>query len=330
MKSDIQRKTFASFDGNSQTESFSDLCFELLNQQKKTWRRLEEAYAALDFVLARDLNCDGFSIKLQFNPGRIFSSAANLDPEFLEKRSCFLCVNNLPEEQLGILYEHEFMILCNPAPIFPQHYTIASVRHEPQSIEGYLAIFLSLARDFGPRFHVLYNGSRCGASAPDHLHFQAFPTGTLPIENEIRDDRKRILVKCHEGVLLYRAQGLGRSVVALEGNNQKLVTSFLAEIIVAAKNVLGVSDEPMMNLFCTYHEGTWRVMIFPRRKHRPDVYFRTDAEKLLISPGAIDMGGIVITPFEKDFMRLDVSLMENIFREVSLDEELVARIIDGL
>jgi hypothetical protein len=330
LKSDMQRKIFAYFDGNSPAVSLRDLCFELLTQQRNTWQKLAEAYAALDNVLVRDLHFDGFSVRLQFNPGRIFSSAANLDAEFLKKRSCFLCVEHLPEDQSGILYENEFLVLCNPAPIFPQHYTISSVRHEPQSIEGVLATFLALAEDFGSCFHVIYNGPCCGASAPDHLHFQAFPTGTLPVEDELQDYRKRILVKCHEDVSIYIRGGLGRSLLVVEGNNGVQVKSCLSRIIAAARNFLGVSGEPMMNLVCTYHGGTWCIMIFLRRKHRPDVYFRTDDQKMLISPGAIDMGGFLITPFEKDFMRLDASLMEDIFREVALDEGLVGGIIGSL
>ncbi len=306
------------------------LALELLSRQKNTWRNLSESYSALDNVSVRDLHCDGYSIKLQLNHGRILSSAANLDLKFIEKRSCFLCVEHLPEEQSAILYGNEFLILCNPAPIFPQHYTIASVRHEPQFIEGSLAAMFALAKDFGARFHVIYNGPCCGASAPDHLHFQAFLAGELPIENDIRDERKRILVKSHKGVFLYKMEGVGRAVLLLEGNDWRQVEAYLSRIINAIKRSLNVSDEPMMNLLCTFHEDIWHVMLFPRRKHRPDVYFRTDAEKMLISPGAIDMAGLVITPLEKNFTRLDVSLIKEIFREVSSDEGMVAGIIEGL
>ncbi len=197
---ELERRCFAVFDGARETVPLADLAAGLLERQKKNWPGLAEGYAALEAVRVREIRGDGWGVNVQFNPRRIVSSGANLDPESLRRRPCFLCPENLPPEQQAILYRDDYLILCNPAPIFPAHLTIAHVRHLPQSLPDNLEIFLRLAADFGPRTTVFYNGPRCGASAPDHLHFQAAPAGLLPVEEEILDPRKRVGARRRDGV----------------------------------------------------------------------------------------------------------------------------------
>lgn len=267
---------------------------------------------------------------MQFNPRRIASSGAKVDEKSIRERRCFLCVENLPELQIGILYQENFIILCNPAPIFTRHYTISHIKHVPQRLEEHVAILLSLAKDFAPAFTVFYNGPKCGASAPDHLHFQASPAGAIPIERDVRDHSRRNPIKTFGGVSLVQIKGLGREAILLEGEDRDAVAALLLKSISAMKRVTAASEEPMMNVVCSYRNDFWRVIVFPRRKHRPQVYFREGKEKILISPASVDMGGLIVTPVEKDFLSVDARLIESIYQEVSIDKETANKIISLL
>ena len=326
----MRGKIFASFNGGKSEPALSGLCLNLLTQQKSLWPELSKGIAALDHVSVRDLQCNGFSVKLQFNPARIISSAAPVDPQSIKQRPCFLCTENLPEAQKGILYRQNFLILCNPFPIVKRHYTVSHINHIPQSLSGAIPFLLDLAKDLSPDFDVFYNGPRAGASAPDHLHFQAAPAGVLPVEKELRENHNRRPVKLIDGISLFRAGNLGREVLVIEGKTIDSIETALLTIIDRLKTAIPTSDEPMMNLFCSCRGNTWRLVIFPRRKHRPDAFFREGDARVVVSPGVIDMGGLLITPIEKDFDRLDAAAVEGIYGEVSLDGETVETAIKAM
>jgi hypothetical protein len=325
-----RERIFASFDGSRDDPALSGLCLDLLAQQKISWPLLRDAYAAQDSAQIREISANGFSVKLQFNPRRIISSAAAVDPASISRRPCFLCVENLPEAQKGILYRQTYLILCNPAPIFSQHYVVSNRRHIPQSIEKNMDAFLLLAKDFGSGLSVFYNGPRCGASAPDHLHFHAVPSDMMPIEKEIREDRNRILIRRLEGASILTLMSLSRPIIIVEGKELRSVETALLKAVEAMKETLPASDEPMMNLLCAYDGTQWQVLIIPRRKHRPDAYYREGDERILISPGMVDMGGLIITPVEKDFNAIDAEQIGNIFKEVSMDDDTFAKIMATL
>lgn len=325
-----RERIFASFDGSRDDPALSGLCLDLLAQQKISWPLLRDAYAAQDSAQIREISANGFSVKLQFNPRRIISSAAAVDPASISRRPCFLCVENLPEAQKGILYRQTYLILCNPAPIFSQHYVVSNRRHIPQSIEKNMDAFLLLAKDFGSGLSVFYNGPRCGASAPDHLHFHAVPSDMMPIEKEIREDRNRILIRRLEGASILTLMSLSRPIIIVEGKELRSVETALLKAVEAMKETLPASDEPMMNLLCAYDGTQWRVLIIPRRKHRPEAYYREGDEQILISPGMVDMGGLIITPVEKDFNAIDAEQIGNIFKEVSMDDDTFAKIMATL
>ena len=325
-----RERIFASFDGSRDDPALSGLCLDLLAQQKISWPLLRDAYAAQDSAQIREISANGFSVKLQFNPRRIISSAAAVDPASISRRPCFLCVENLPEAQKGILYRQTYLILCNPAPIFSQHYVVSNRRHIPQSIEKNMDAFLLLAKDFGSGLSVLYNGPRCGASAPDHLHFHAVPSDMMPIEKEIREDRNRILIRRLEGASILTLMSLSRPIIIVEGKELRSLETALRMAVTAMQETLPASDEPMMNLLCAYDGTQWRVLIIPRRKHRPDAYYREGDERILISPGMVDMGGLIITPVEKDFNAIDAEQIGNIFKEVSMDDDTFAKIMATL
>jgi hypothetical protein len=326
----MKQKIFASFNGNSLETELPTLCEELLEKQKYSWPDLARGYAALEQLRVRELQCNGFSVRLHHNPARIKSTIAPVDKASVNKRPCFLCLKNLPEEQCGVLYRQDYIVLCNPFPITSRHYTIPHINHVSQSFEGAALIFLKLAKDFHPNFNVFYNGPESGASAPDHLHFQAAPAGILPIEKEIHGSAKRIFMKRGDSISLYKVEQVGRGVIILEGENYDAVSAALLSVISAMKSVLSSENEPKMNLLGSYNRERWQVVIFPRRKHRPGVYFLTENERILISPGLVEMGGIVVTPIEKDFNIVDQNLVQDIYKEVSVDAETIQNIIEAV
>jgi hypothetical protein len=150
----------------------------------------------------------------------------------------------------------------------------------------------------------------------------------MPIEKETREEKRLTLMKQVDGVLLHRMRDLGREAILLEGDDLMAVDRALKGFLDALKKVLPIDEEPMINIAGLYEKSKWRLVIFPRQKHRPDAFFRKGDDRIVVSPGAIDMGGVVITPVEKDFNRLDGALVEDIFREVSLEEKTVERVID--
>ena len=295
---ELERRCFAVFDGRSGTP-LSDLAIALLERQKKTWPSLSAGYAALEAARLREIRGDGWCVNVQFNPRRIVSSGANLDPESLRRRPCFLCPENLPPEQQAIRYRDDYLILCNPAPIFPAHWTIAHVRHFPQLLS-------------------------------DHLHFQAAPAGLLPAEEEILNPRKRVGTRRRDGVEISRSAGLGRGILVIEGKEEGSVAAAAGEVIGALGRSTNSDGEPLLNILCARTGEGWRLILFPRRKHRPDAYFREGGERRLISPGAVDMGGIIITSREEDFLAMTPDLVRGIFREVAFDDAAVDALLDAI
>jgi hypothetical protein len=325
-----ERKIFASFTGNTGTAPLSALCRDLFEQQKASWDMLASGHAALGSVRVKELLCNGYSVRLHHNPVRIKSTVAPVDRTSINNRPCFLCLENLPDKQRGILYRQDFIVLCNPFPITQYHYTIPHSKHILQSFHGHAAAFLTMAKDFHPGFNVFYNGPESGASAPDHLHFQAAPSGILPVEQDMQDAAKRVFIKCIHDVSIFKVKNVGRGVIIIEGSDGEAVRAVLTSIISAMKGILRAPDEPKMNLLASYSGTIWRIVIFPRQKHRPDVFYLPGDDRILISPGLVEMGGIVITPKDKDFNIVDHDLIQAIYKEVSIDAEIIQKILDAV
>ncbi len=360
----LREKVYGRFDGGDDGD-LPALCVTLLRQQKKTWPLLRNGYKSIGRGRERTLACDGFSVLLQHNPGRMKSTLAAVSEEDIRSRPCFLCLSHLPESQKGVLYRGSYLILGNPMPVFPAHFTIAHVDHQPQAVSSHVDTLLQLMADFGYGWALLYNGPKCGASAPDHFHFQAVPSGRMPIERETREKSRLTLFTRIDDVALYRANSLGREAVVVEGSHPKTVGSILKSFLDALKKVLGAREEPMLNLIGVYREdrvtghgswgtgkyredrvtghgargkrktdsadgGTWRLIVFPRRKHRPEVFFNTGDARIAVSPAVVEMGGILVTPFARDFERLNTRAVEAIYEEVSLERSSVERAIDAI
>ena len=323
----LKERSHATFNGSKTSGSLPELCLKLLSEQKKTWPDLRQAYASLKQVRTRRVRCRGFSVLLQHNPGRATSSLARVDEKNINKRPCFLCLDNLPSGQKGVLYRDEYLILCNPAPVFSSHLTISCVEHRPQAIVRNIDSYLQLMADLGPGWTALYNGPRCGASAPDHLHFQAVPAGRMPVEQQIEEANRLILLSELDSLHVYLVKDLGRAAILLQGDDPSALARALATCIGNLKALVRADAEPLLNVAGFYSEGTWRLLVFPRRKHRPDVFFEEGDARIVVSPAVMEMAGILVTPVERDFERLDKATVEGIYDEVSLDVKTLEKAV---
>ncbi len=295
-----------------------NLCRQLVDEQKKSWDEFKNACESLNDTRQRDIDCTGFKVRLIYNPGRSVNTLAKVAPEKIVERPCFLCMANLPAEQKAILYRNEFLILVNPRPILPLHLTIAHRMHRPQSIRESTDKFLGLMKDIGPDFTVLYNGPRCGASAPDHLHFQAVPSGEMPIEKEFDVTDRFYPFNKADGVTMFKGTGLGREVILIESDDPGLIHKAFLEYLDSIRTDRDSNEEPMINVIGHCNKKHMRVLVFPRRAHRPEAFYREDEERIMVSPAVMEMGGIMVTPSQSDFDRLSAPVIEDIYREVSL------------
>jgi len=318
----IRSHIFERFNKKDAEKNLSALCYSLLSAQLKKWEALEKTYKSLQNIMTRNIRCTGFSVLLQYNPERITSSLAGTGNSNENEHSCFLCLHNLPERQQGILYQDVFLILCNPAPVLPFHFTVAHVNHYRQDIMAHMDTFLALIADFGSQWTVLYNGPRCGASAPHHLHFQVIPSGKTPIEKEIREKERLTIVKQKKGVIFYKVSKLEREIMVIEGNDSIAIADALNEYMATLKKYLPADEEPMINIAGFFEEKRWRLIVFPRKKHRPQAFFQEGDRRVVVSPAILEMLGLIITPMKKDFEKLDAKTIEAIYNEVSLKKIL--------
>lgn len=315
----------------------------LLDAQKREWVMLRDGAAALDEVQTRTIPLNGFNFRLQFNPKRLTSSAAKVDSKTIAQRKCFLCPAHLPREQRAVEFGHDYLILCNPFPIFPQHFTIPHKQHLPQRIAGAFPAMLDLARAVHTRYTVFYNGPRCGASAPDHLHFQAGDKGFMTIESEYDRLKGQPIVTTRDVALF--APRSARPFVAIESADRDAAANAFKVLYRNLNNIAPSSEEPMMNVIVNYGAvaadagagagggaaaGAWRVIVLPRIKHRPSFYSAEGDARILLSPGTVDLGGVCVLPLERDFQKLREHHLEQMLAEVMLPPEPFARLADAL
>ena len=302
------------------SEINSEIVRELFEEQFASWEQAGNNYKALDGVLAKEIQVDGFPFKVQFNPARIVSSAAKVDAKSIQERKCFLCKENRPAVQKGIdfLYKGKdhYTVLINPFPIFSRHLTIPMECHQDQLINGRFDAMLELARQL-PDYTIFYNGPKCGASAPDHFHFQAGIKGFMPIESA----PLKMKVFYHSPkTTLSRLTSVMNGVIVLESSSVEDAAQVFDKIYSSLKVKEGES-EPMMNILCWYDNGSWAVIIYLRSKHRPECFFQEGEKNILISPASVDLGGVFITPLEKDFTKITAGDISSILSEILISNE---------
>jgi hypothetical protein len=308
----------------------------LIEQQRATWPLLREGYDALALAETRRVRVEESEVVIQHNPKRIRSTAAAVDEASITARRCFLCGENLPPEEKGLEYGSDLIILCNPFPILDRHLSIVHRAHVAQKIRGYVEAVLSLAADLGPDYFVLYNGPECGASAPDHFHLQACSRALLPIEKDMRSGEPEQAAHCsaceenaRDTFELFTLADCGRSVIVFRGNNDCELAGWLYSVLDELSRESG-RGEPMVNVVSTYDSGVWTVYLFPRARHRPACFFAEGDGRLLVSPGAIDMAGVVVVPQREHFLKIDGERIAAIFAEVSCDEEAINDMLERM
>lgn len=292
---------------------------DLFAQQRATWPTLREGEAALAHLQRKTLTEGDESIVVQVNPARRRSTLANTDAKAIAARACFLCPDNMPPEERGIAFE-DLVLLPNPFPILPLHCTIADREHRPQQLRGRIATFVHLAQEIGPDLAALYNGPRCGASAPDHFHLQAANAVDIPILAQLSTISSSRPVAPHSS--------FGRNMLVIRNTNAANVAADIERSIDALQKIEQVIDEPMFNLIAHFAAGRYTIVFFPRAAHRPACYFATGPDQLLVSPAVLEMSGILVTTEPDHFARIDASTARAIYEDVSINAAQSTAIAD--
>jgi hypothetical protein len=277
--------------------------------QAARWPRLAEARAGLTALRVREIRAGARRVEVQFNPGRAVSTTAPVDPGSVAARPCFLCPGALPPEERGLAFGPDWVLLANPAPILPDHLVLAHRAHRPQAVGDALGALVDLAAAAAGRLAVIYNGPACGASAPDHLHLQAVAAGLLPEERAAWDADPG-----GAGCCAWAVCEPGRGILCVAGE-AAAVRRALGDAVSAL--AAGAPHEPLLNLLCAARGRRVLGLLFPRAAHRPACFFAPEPARRLVSPGALDMGGALVTVREPDFEALDSAAVEVIYREVT-------------
>ena len=286
---------------------------ELFDQQLSVWEMARNNFEGLKTVQIREFDFDGFAVKVQFNPARMVSSGAKVDAKTIAERKCFLCAANRPEVQRGIEWR-DYDILINPFPIFTRHLTIPRREHVDQRLVPYISDMFDLARELTD-FVVFYNGPKCGASAPDHMHFQAGNADFLPLVGDyfnLKQVGRTELVETADTAETYLMKDYLRIVYCIESADADALKVAFMKLYNSWVKEEGV--EPMMNVVCLYKESTvngqqstegkWYLFIIPRGAFRPWQYTAEGDKQLLVSPATVEVSGLFITPVKEHFERI--------------------------
>ena len=297
------------------------------NRQLEKWDDARHRFRDLKHVETKKLSEE---VRLQFNPTRIVSTGAKIDKKTLGERPCFLCDKNRPKEQMSQQIDERFHLLVNPFPILPVHFTIPARKHQPQAIYknyGEMHRFLSLHSEL----MVFYNGPKCGASAPDHLHFQAGTSGILPLQaNWQRLSRNLtdvISLNDEEKIAVVR-DFIVPAFVIISKSEESDETLF--HRLYKSMPMRGDETEPMMNIIAWRKGDEYISVVIPREKHRPEAYFAEGDAQVMVSPGALDMSGLIITPREEDFHKLTEESATTILQECGISTEKMNGIVTKL
>ncbi len=293
----------------------------LFAQQQAAWPMLREAVAGFQRVEYKHFKIRGAEVLAQFNPKRITSTGAKVDAASIRARPCFLCPDNLPVEERGLAYGDNLVVLCNPFPVLPKHLVLTARQHTPQTLTRHLGELLELTRALGEEFFTLYNGPRCGASAPDHLHFQAAAVAKLPIWREVEGWPLQRL-KSEQRVEAFSFSTYRINVLGARGNEPAALQQWLERAVAALAKLTQAEEEPLLNLLARFEAGHWTVLLLPRHRHRPSCYDAEGEARLMVSPAAIDLGGVMVVPQAGHFARINETALEQIYAEVTLRDEV--------
>ncbi len=287
---------------------------ELFSRQTRAWPLLARGIEGLARAQTRRVRIDWFDVFVRHIPHRVASTTAAVDRESVARRPCFLCAANLPVEEEGLRFNEQLTLYCNPYPIVDRHVTIAHREHGAQRIANQIGSMLDLAAAL-PGYFVVYNGPECGASAPDHLHFQAGSRGLFPIATDTAARGAIALSGYARNVLVFR----NRDRSALIAQTERAI-ELLAEIT-------GKEGEPLINIALFRDRAEWTEYLFPRGKHRPRVF---ETGELTVSPASIDLCGIFVVPLAADFEKITGDMIAAVFREITLPDDRFRWVVDRL
>lgn len=298
---------------------------KFINDQLSVWPLAAANFRALKSARTRQLEVDGLLCTVQCNPRRILSSTADTTPQAIAARKCFLCADNRPAEQFHLKFEGRkgrmYNIQVNPYPIFPGHLVIVREEHIPQAIWHHFPDMLDFAMKYRD-YTVFYNGPGSGASAPDHLHFQAVPRLSMPLERAVDAylDKPGEVLASVKDATLYRYAGFAEGVFALKATTSKSMAKLFYRLLDCTDKVEG-DIEPKFNLFAYCCDGEYRAFVTLRAAKRSHHYYSDGPDHLTISPGAADMAGFFVAPFEEDFEKVTSADLEEMLSEVSISRE---------
>lgn len=315
-------------------KSSIQILLEFVEAEKLIWPLAAANYKGLAKVKEKSFQFDGFEIRVQFNPERMRSSVAGVDKKSILARQCFLCSENRPPEQDAIAFGDQYLILVNPFPIFNYHFTISSNTHTDQRFMPNVRDLFELSRAL-EGFTVFYNGPECGASAPDHLHFQAGESSFMPITEEfgaLKQSAGRLFSGAETNVWAF--DNYLRKMISVESTSMEEALKMVEIYYNHFQKMQPEKMEPMMNALCTFSGGKWTIHLFPRKAHRPTQFFAKGNKHILISPGSVDFGGVFILPRQEDFEKITSHDIIDILDQVCVDQdtflELTEKIGDDL
>ena len=326
------------------TEATPEGAIQFFNEQLKVWPQARENYSKLSAVVQTELVDADIHLAVQWNPARMVSTGAKVDAKTISQRPCFLCGINRPDEQMDYPIAGKYQMLVNPHPILPMHFTIPMRHHTPQAIRDNYIDMMRITQGLNGMM-VFYNGPQCGASAPDHMHFQAGSRGVVPLERDwtalYRFNRSRIYPIAEEEYIeanhlesftdslgIYSLKGYVCPAFIIISRTAEANAALFRKIYDAMPSSED-GTEPMMNILSWMlpdnvdNQPNIVSIVIPRSKHRPDCYFKQGDEQIIVSPGALDMAGLIITPREQDYRKLTPKRAAEIIQECAytLDNE---------
>lgn len=302
--------------------------------QLSCWPLARDNFRALKKVQTREINVRGVNVKVQLNPSRVASTKVDTSAEAIAARPCFLCLEHRPRQQKNLDFEgakgKRYRVQLNPYPIFPEHFVIPADHHSPQLIWHRIVDMLRLCKRHRD-FTFMYNGPQCGASVPDHFHFQAIPRESLPLESAIMTCENLQYITSLREARLYRFPDLANGIFVIKGRTSKSVAKLFYRLLDCVPTPEG-DREPRFNLFSLYTGGQgYTTIVVLRTSHRSHHYFTTNpAEHLTMSPGCADMGGVMITVSREDYEKLDAGLLEQMLDEITISADTQNLIIHRL
>jgi len=302
--------------------SLLELTNELVEKQLLEWQLVHDNYATLNDMLIRELwlqdNCS--RIILQYNPSRVRSTAADLSSEAIKARPCFLCDANQPAEQEAVLWKSSrqsrwYKIQVNPYPIFKRHLTISTVEHRPQ--ECFSVDMMELAQQL-PGHVIMFNGDGCGASAPDHMHFQATMQDEMPLCRELELRKENVIKSGHDTDKLWMDNHSGRQLIYIRA--ESIDSNIIYDMNLALTGW-------KQNVLCWFKNGVWHYVVFPRTHGRPACYGNGEGQ-FLVSPASAEFGGVWVLPRKEDFERINADFISAIYKELTCSEYEMSCIYD--